>query len=219
MGKKIKNENIDICRECGGMCCKKSGCDYSALDFKNCSYNTLYNELLKGDKSIVSYMKFKVDSNGNYTYEPLLYLRARNNGRDIVDLVSIKTGCSLLGENGCKFSYEERPSGGKNLKPVRKEEGECVPLASPLYIVNSWIKHQQTLKRLVLNLTGMNLDKKIRFDVENLFLEILNEKFDGVSPIELEDIKGFSILLARTFPLELENAKKRYNSRKILIRK
>ena len=219
MRKKVKNENIDICRECGGMCCKKSGCDYSANDFKNSSYDTLYKELLKGDKSIVCYMKFKTDSNGNYTYEPFLYLRARNKGRDIVDLVSIKTGCLSLGENGCKFSYEERPSGGKNLKPVRPEDGPCVPLVSPLYIVNSWLKHQQTLKRLVLNLSGMNVDKKIRFDVENLFLEVLNEKFDGISRAELEDIKGFSILLAKTFPEELENANKKYNRSKILKKK
>ena len=117
-------------------------------------------------------------------------------------------------ENGCKFSYEERPSGGKNLKPVRPEDGPCVPLVSPLYIVNSWLKHQQTLKRLVLNLSGMNVDKKIRFDVENLFLEVLNEKFDGISRAELEDIKVFSILLAKTFPEELENANKKYNRSK-----
>ena len=65
----------------------------------------------------------------------------------------------------------------------------------------------------------MNVDKKIRFDVENLFLEVLNEKFDGISRAELEDIKGFSILLAKTFPEELESANKKYNRSKILIKK
>lgn len=215
----MKNENLNICRMCGGMCCKKSGCDYSALDFKNCTYDYLFKELKKGDKSIVCYMKFKVDSNGNYGYEPFLYLRARNNKRDIIDLVSIKTGCSLLLSNGCSFSYKERPSGGKNLKPVKPEEGACVPLVNPLEIVNSWKNHQKMLKRLVLGFTGMNLDKRIRFDVENFFCEVLNEEFEGVSSLELADIKGFSVLLAKTFPEELENARKRCENSKILIRK
>lgn len=219
MKKEIKNENLNICRMCGGMCCKKSGCDYSALDFKNASYDTLYKELNKGDKSIVCYMKFRKDTNGNYSYEPFLYLRARNKRRDIVDLVSIKTGCASLLPNGCSFSYKDRPSGGKNLKPVREEDGQCVPLVNPLDIVGTWKNHQKTLKRLVLDFTGMNVEKRIRLEVENFFLEILNEEFDDISPIELEDIKEFSILLAKTFPNELDNANKRYRNIKVLVRK
>ena len=38
----VKNENLDICRECGGMCCKKCGCDYAVDDF-----NDKAKELLK----------------------------------------------------------------------------------------------------------------------------------------------------------------------------
>lgn len=219
MKKESKNENLSICRECGGMCCKKSGCDYSALDFKNCTYDNLYKELIKGDKSIVCYMKFKKDNNGNYLYEPFLYLCARNKKRDIVDLVSIKTGCALLLSNGCSFSYKDRPSGGKNLKPVRKEVGPCVPLVNPFDIVGSWKNHQKTLKRLVLAFSGMNLEKRISYEVEKFFCEVLNEDFEGVSKLELKDIKGFSILLAKTFPEELENARKRCEKSKSLIRK
>ena len=219
MNNEVKNENIEICRKCGGMCCKKSGCDYSANDFLDVSYEGLYNELKKGDKSIVCYMSFNEGSNGKYTYQPFLYLRARNKNRDIIDLISIKTGCALLQANGCSFSYEDRPSGGKNLTPVKKSEGPCTPVVDPMDIVNTWKPYQKILQRLVSRFTGMSFDKKIRMDVEQLFYEVLTEKFFGVSKIELEDIKGFSVLLARTFPNELANANKRYSNIKVLVRK
>ena len=57
MAKEIKNENLNLCRECGGMCCKKSGCDYSADDFDNCSYNGLFYEVLMGKQDNVSEME------------------------------------------------------------------------------------------------------------------------------------------------------------------
>ena len=30
-----KYENIELCKKCGGYCCKKSGCDYFVSDFEN----------------------------------------------------------------------------------------------------------------------------------------------------------------------------------------
>lgn len=221
MGKEIKNENINICRECGGMCCKKSGCDYSANDFKNCSYDNLLKELLKGDKSIICYIKFNEDNNGNLTYSSFLYLRARNNNRGPVDLISLKTGCALLMENGCPFDYKHRPEGGRNLKPVKSSEGSCRPVKNPIDISMSWKPHQKTLRRLVLNITGMNVEQKISEDVENLFYDVLMKKFDGVSLVELEDIKGFVPLLIRTFPNEFDSAMKKYknNQPKVLVKK
>lgn len=208
----VKNENLDICRECGGMCCKKSGCDYSADDFKNCTYDNLIKELRKGDKSIVCMIKFNVDKDGNNSFEPFFYLRARNIDRDIIDLISIKTRCSLLTDTGCSLDYKHRPMGGRNLKPVRASDGLCRPIIKPLDIVNTWRPYQKILKRIVLNLSGKNFEEKIREDVENLFYDILTENYKDVSVIELKDIKYFAVLLARTFPLELENANKRYES-------
>ena len=220
MAKEIKNENLNLCRECGGMCCKKSGCDYSADDFDNCSYNNLVKELSKGDKSIICYMKFKEDDLGNVTYEPFLYLRARNNNRDIIDLVSIKTGCSLLLSNGCSLDYKHRPMGGRNLKPVAPGEGGCRPLKNPLDVVNSWKPHQKTLKRLVITFSGKSVNAKIKEDVENLFYDVYTNDLSSVSPMELEDLKGFLPLLIKAFPDELNNASERYkkNKPKVLVK-
>ena len=71
-----KNENLDICRECGGRCCKKSGCDYSAKDFSDLSFKALCEILSEGKISVVTFLKFKKMSNGRTLAEPFLYLES-----------------------------------------------------------------------------------------------------------------------------------------------
>jgi len=209
MGNIKNNENLEMCRYYGGMCCIKSGCDYSAKDFKDCSYNTLVSELSKGNISIVCFLKFMDDK----SYEPFLYLRARNVNRDIIDLISMKTRCSMLTDTGCVHDYKHRPEGGRNLIPKKEINGTCIPDKDPKEIVMSWKPHQKTLKRIVLQYTGMSLDKKIRLDVENLFYEVLCENYEGVSEVEREDLKMFVMLLTSRFPQELKNANERYKNR------
>lgn len=40
-----KNEDLSICKECGGYCCKKSGCDYWVDDLKDKSYKGILDLL------------------------------------------------------------------------------------------------------------------------------------------------------------------------------
>lgn len=209
------NENMEMCAMCGGMCCMKSGCDYSAKDFKDCSYNTLTKELAKGNISIVCALKFKEGRD----YEYFLYLRARNMNRDIVDLISMKSRCSMLGDSGCIYDYKHRPEGGKNLIPRKDMDSDCIPDRDPKDIVMSWKPYQKVLKRIVLEYTGMSVEKKIRVDVENLFYDILMKKFDYVSPLEREEMKNFILLLAGAFPLEYKRAKERYKDRHSMVRR
>lgn len=203
------NENLDICRECGGKCCIKSGCDYGASDFQERTYNHLLKSLSEGDKSIVAAIKFNITKKGKIVIEPLLYIRARNVNRDIIDLISMKTRCSQLGENGCKHDYNHRPLGGRNLTPSRPDDGPCQPVISPLYIANSWKTYQNQLRKIVKHYTGMSVEKKIHQDVENLFYDVLMENFENVSPLELRDIKEFVEILAKAYPNELQNAYKK----------
>lgn len=181
-----KYEDRDICRECGGFCCKKSGCDYSPRDFDDLSINKLHEMLLEGNISIISYLEFKRSGNGKLYAEPFLYLRARNTDRDVVDLVSYKKRCSMLREDGCSYSFEERPFGGRNLIPGKTR---CIPEVDPYDIVMEWGRYQKVLHRLVKRITGMTVDNKVREDVYNLFVQFLREDFEGVNLIELEDVK------------------------------
>ena len=118
------NENKEVCKNCGGRCCKKSGCDYWPSDLPDKTYKGILKFLENGKVSIVAMMNFK-RINGKLCNFPFLYLRERNTGRDVVDLLSMKTPCSNLTEHGCSYTYEERPSGGKNLTPSK--DGLCYP--------------------------------------------------------------------------------------------
>ena len=73
-----KFENKNICRECGGKCCKKCGCDYSTDNFQDLSMKALEEILSEGKISIVAALNIKKSKNGNKFIIPFLYLRARN---------------------------------------------------------------------------------------------------------------------------------------------
>ena len=201
-------ENREICGKCGGKCCKKSGCDYSTKDFDDLSINAIYNKLEEGNISIVSFLNFNRLPNGRMTCTPFLYLRARNTGRDIVDLLSFKKQCSMLREDGCTYSVNDRPSGGINLVP--STDGPCRPAVNPFEIVKEWEAYQKPLSRLVKRFTGMSVDKKLREDATNLFVELLKGDFRDISPIEIEDVKGMVPLLVQSFPEEAREADKKF---------
>lgn len=49
-----KYEDKDICKSCGGMCCKKSGCDYYVSDFPSITKSEILKALETGNISIVA---------------------------------------------------------------------------------------------------------------------------------------------------------------------
>lgn len=197
-------ENREICSKCGGKCCKKSGCDYSTKDFDDLSLNAIYQKLEEGNISIVSFLEFNRLPNGRMTCIPFLYLRARNTGRDIVDLLSFKKRCSMLREDGCTYSVEDRPSGGINLVP--NDNGPCRPAVNPFEIVKEWEAYQKQLRKLVKRITGKSVEEKLREDAYQLFLDVAKGDFKDISPIEVEDVKGMIPLLARCYPGEIRRA-------------
>ena len=207
-----KIENYDICRQCGGRCCKKCGCDYSTLDFDDLSYKAICEILSEGKISIVSAVTFDKLSNGKTLANLFLYLRARNVGRDVVDLISMKTRCSQLTDSGCSYSYEDRPTGGKSLVPV--QGGKCYPAEDLHELVKSWIPYQNVLRKVVKRYTGKSVENKAREDVENLFYRVFCDDFDGVMPEELADLRTFVPLLKIAYPDEVKNAYGRYKSHK-----
>lgn len=209
----IKYENKDICKKCGGRCCKKSGCDYFISDFENMTTNYLENFLKQGYASIVALLDI-YELNGKYVIEPILTLRARNKNRDIIDLVSMKTECMSLTETGCKFDVSKRPSGGSTFMP--KENGKCEETISKLEEVRKYIPYQRTLQRLVKRFTGMSYDAKIKEDVENLIYDILSENFDGVHEIEIQEMESLFPILIQAYPEEALKARKRYHNNQLI---
>lgn len=194
-----KYENKDLCKACGGKCCKKSGCDYSPKDFSDLGINNLLQILAEGKISIVSALSVERLPNNKLYMRPILYLRARNTNRPIVDLFSTKTTCSQLTDIGCSYTYEERPSGGKNLIP---SSSGCYPAISQLEIVQGWESYQKVLSKLVKRITGNTVEEQLRIDVEKVFYDILTYNFEGVMEVEIRDITSIMPSLAEAFPQE-----------------
>ena len=181
--KNLKIENIELCAKCGGFCCKKSGCDYIPSDFKSLAMNDIVEILDKGNVSIVAQLLFTRLKNGKLVCEPFLYLRARNTGRDAVDLYSFKTRCSQLADNGCKLSYEERPAGGRNLIP--KDNMGCYPADNLQENMKKWESYQKVLAKVIKKLTGMTVEEKMSEDVKKVFNCIYERDYDNVLDIEI----------------------------------
>lgn len=207
------NENTEVCKNCGGRCCKKSGCDYWPSDLPDKTYKGILKFLENGKVSIVAMMNFK-RINGKLCNFPFLYLRERNTGRDVVDLLSMKTPCSNLTEHGCSYTYEERPSGGKNLTPSK--DGLCYPKEDNLQKVLEWSPYQKQLEKIVKRYTGLSIDNKIKEDVVTLLTDIKEENFKNVSELEIIDVKRMLPMLIECYKEQAEQVLN--NSNKLLVK-
>lgn len=207
------NENTEVCKNCGGRCCKKSGCDYWPSDLPDKTYKGILKFLENGKVSIVAMMNFK-RINGKLCNFPFLYLRGRNTGRDVVDLLSMKTPCSNLTEHGCSYTYEERPSGGKNLTPSK--DGLCYPKEDNLQKVLEWSPYQKQLEKIVKRYTGLSIDNKIKEDVVTLLTDIKEENFKNVSELEIIDVKRMLPMLIECYKEQAEQVLN--NSNKLLVK-
>lgn len=207
------NENTEVCKNCGGRCCKKSGCDYWPSDLPDRTYKGILKFLENGKVSIVAMMNFK-RINGKLCNFPFLYLRGRNTGRDVVDLLSMKTPCSNLTEHGCSYTYEERPSGGKNLTPSK--DGLCYPKEDNLQKVLEWSPYQKQLEKIVKRYTGLSIDNKIKEDVVTLLTDIKEENFKNVSELEIIDVERMLPMLIECYKEQAEQVLN--NSNKLLVK-
>ncbi len=150
----MEYENKELCSKCGGRCCKKSGCDYFVSDFKIIDKNTILKVLETGNVSIVSAFKFEILANGKEVVVPILYLRARNEGRGVIDLFSMKKRCSMLTSTGCSYNLEQRPEGGVNLIP---RENGCQPLNNSLDELKNGIHIKTYLLRWLKDILAKQL--------------------------------------------------------------
>ena len=220
----IKIIDEEICAACGGMCCKKSGCDYLPDDFKDLGYKAILEILEPGNISVVALLDISVLPNGQKTVTPFLYLRARNIDRDVVDLFSFKKTCSMLTETGCSYLPDDRPSMGRNLVPVKEVDKLtgmhlCYPYQNPLENMKKWESYQKPLAKVVKRLTGMSVEEKLLLDIENVFYDFLTENLDGVSKLEYDDMRKCIYDLVEIYPEICQKAVERTKMIKCVLEK
>lgn len=158
-----------ICKDCG-LCCKQGGCGYLPSDFEKMSYGYLKEKLEDGKISIEAQIVPYIDSE-KPSCNISLDLRARNNDRGIVDLISYDSGCSLLKPNGCYYDDKDRPSYDKFLKPDINRN--CKQMIDQKTGLMAWAKHQDTLNGLVKYFSGMTTEERIEEDIKLLKMEMI----------------------------------------------
>lgn len=172
--------NYEMCKKCGGVCCKENGCIYLPQDFNNLDFESLKKVLDEGNVSISGQ---PIQFYGNaWTF--LLYLRARNQNADIVDLITSGGPCKLLTSTGCSLGENDRPSLGLAIKPVTVG-GPCSKTFSQDQVVDAWMDHSEVLSNLVQYYT-----KK---DVISVIVEQMTNQIDRIN--KLEELKNMEKLI------------------------
>ena len=146
-----KFTNYELCKKCGGACCKGMGCEYLPQDFNEITFDSLYNEISKG---FISIDWWEGDPRENRDEVSLaFYLRARNINSPIVDASWGGTCVHWQHDKGCALSWANRPTGGKMLVPLYDEEQEkysCNTNIPKREIVLEWLQYNLILNELYM---------------------------------------------------------------------
>ena len=140
----IKYENKELCKKCGGECCKTMGCHLSPEDIKEkITFEALEKMIETGIYSIDWWEGYETPDGQEVNG---YFLRMRNVHSNIVD-PSWGGRCIMLAEDGCELKYEDRPRGGRLLIP--NEEGGCVSQYNKKQCADDWFKYYDILSDLV----------------------------------------------------------------------
>lgn len=146
--------NSDMCSVCGGKCCQRCACNNIPSDFDNDIL--LMQEALESGNYTIDFARktpysFVTLPSGYLTlnipriiesYDETLYIRPRNQGRPIVDIIhteDIEGPCVFWSsEKGCNLSYKERPMLGRTLIPSLYGLNCQYPFNSRDLLTKSW---------------------------------------------------------------------------------
>lgn len=187
--------NYEMCKKCGGACCKQNGCIYLPRDFESLSFDYLKEKIDKGYISISGQpIPF---SGGAWTF--LLYLRARNVNSEIVDLFSLGSPCSLLTDTGCSLDETERPSLGLMVEPT-KIGGPCDKKFDS-DIALKWLDYYNVLYKLVKHYTNMKIEDIISKQLDARLSEI-KTRMDAkkvLTDMEIFIVNQYRIMVNKPF--------------------
>lgn len=144
------------CAECKGRCCRENGCCLSPedllralsarnkkLDFGKLSQREWKEPLLRLLKEEELYAIDRTMS----AKGPFYYLRMRHKCYTFVG-VDAMGECVVLTKEGCLFSMEERPKGGRYLKS--SPQGHCEQMYTAEEMYNDWAGYQEILSEIYL---------------------------------------------------------------------
>lgn len=150
-GKKL--EDKEICKNCGGKCCKAAACHFAPGEIEDLSVEGIkkllkkktYISVVRHSSSICESILRDFRPSGPYYYT--LRMRSRGTGAAAsVAEINADQKCVLLTSKGCKLPYEKRAMGAKLLIP--KKDGKCEQLYGMDECVHDWKPYQKELKEV-----------------------------------------------------------------------
>ena len=114
--------NPEICKKCGGKCCKAMPGSAYPEDFKEPLFESLLSAFKSGNWAIDWWEGDPRE--GKEEVDVAYYIRPRTKDNDALFDPSWGGECIFLNNNGCILKPEERPQSCRLLEP--QENGECI---------------------------------------------------------------------------------------------
>lgn len=184
--------NSRLCTKCKGAgCCQISGCVLAPSDIYVLKHDFTREQrvrylkirLMRGDLSI-DHKRMKDRQSGAYVIygdpfnrdnvsvdrnkllegKGVLYLRARNKGKKIIDIIHYNWEpdgpcANWSEENGCKFQFHQRPKGGRMLIPDPRGVSMkyCIPKYTEEGAAKEWLEFQEILYEVYIYFRGLKM--------------------------------------------------------------
>jgi len=134
---------IDVCKECGGKCCKHLPGIAHPCDFKKPLKESLIEAFKSGHWAIDWYEGDPVK--GRYKLHNVLFIRPKVKG--VSELFDLTWGgeCIFLAYDGCTLKPLERPRGCRLLEPISVDR--CVPhkVEDKATCARPWMPYQKVI--------------------------------------------------------------------------
>lgn len=154
----------DRCKGCVISCCEKNACAMLSCDFEKITVKTIKKMVKSGEYMIAA--NIVLHSGRDFPMEPVLYVCPREEAAGPVHLSLLHSKCSKLGEQGCLYDPEKRPTQGLMVIPGKGNE-PCIQLVPSLS--KEWAPYQGVLKAVVREITKLDADDLFK---SNVFKEL-----------------------------------------------
>ena len=144
-------QNSDQCAKHKGFCCKQQPCSILANDFESYDFETLRDYIDRGDTTI------SIAPRKSMFSIPLVGLAVRGRDDGIIRYGERKIQpCTQLTKDGCKYDFDNRPSGGVLVIP--RTGYQCIPIMNACYANHqlSQDTRQEVLQRILEYYHGDN---------------------------------------------------------------
>lgn len=155
--------NLDLCKQCGGLCCKALGCHFHPKDFKVITEESMIDFINESgcisldwfegdpyateednDKDTIGFVELMMSTISN---ERIYFPRMKSINAPVLD-VSLHGQCAILTDKGCPLLFSYRPYGGRCLVPGNTLEDGCDSDYNKRECAKSWFPYKDIMQKV-----------------------------------------------------------------------